>query len=61
MPGTFNQDISSWNTGSALTMDGMFYNQKAFNQNIGGWDVSKVTNFTGMFNALIKHLCHIVS
>lgn len=47
---TFNQDISTWNTGSVTNMNAMFNNCKVFNQYIGGWDTSNVTRMYFMFN-----------
>lgn len=51
-PGAFNNggstSISTWNTGSALTMRGMFFSQYAFNKTINSWDTSKVTNMNRM-------------
>ena len=40
----FNGDISSWDTGSVLSMPMMFADS-AFNQTIAAWNVSKVTDF----------------
>ena len=48
-PASFNQDISSWNTGSVTTTSGMFRGATAFNQNIGSWDMSNVTDISRMF------------
>ena len=45
----FNQDISSWNTGSATNMRQMFFNAAAFNQNLASWDIADVTDMTSMF------------
>jgi surface protein len=42
--GSFNQNISNWNTSKLTNASFMFSNQSNFNQNIGIWDVSKVTN-----------------
>jgi len=52
-----NSDISSWNTGSAVTMSGMFAvagsvwtgTPAPFGADIGGWDVSNVKDMTEMF------------
>lgn len=46
----FNQDISSWDTGSATTMKGMFSHAYEFNQDISGWDVSNVKDMSFMFS-----------
>ena len=45
---TFNQDISSWDTATAINMEGMFYQAAAFNHDISDWDVDKVTNMIQM-------------
>ena len=47
--GTFNQDLSSWETSSVTTMAFMLMGQIEFNQDIGLWDVSNVTNMNYMF------------
>lgn len=46
---TFNEDLSGWNTSSAITMSNMFLRAQAFNQPIGNWDVSKVVNLRSTF------------
>ena len=46
----FNNDISSWDTNSATTMVGMFYQATSFNKDISGWNVSNVTDMSYMFN-----------
>jgi surface protein len=48
--GIFNQPLGNWDTRSATTMSGMFYNQRNFNQDIGSWDVRKVTSFFGFLS-----------
>lgn len=45
----FNEDISNWNTSSAVDMSFMFHGAKQFNQDISRWDVSKVKNMSHMF------------
>lgn len=59
--GSFNQNISNWNTSKVTSMNSIFYNQPNFNQNIGtklvtvsastysAWTVSAVTNMVDMF------------
>ena len=47
--GTFNQDISSWNTSNVTRMDSMFMKTAVFNQDISEWDVSNVTSMGYMF------------
>lgn len=49
--GTFNQDLSNWDTSNVVNMQGLFSSQTQFNQDLGNWDVSKVTNFSYMFQA----------
>jgi len=46
---SFNQNISSWDTGNVTNMNSMFYRAEAFNQPIGSWDTSSVTNMFSMF------------
>ena len=48
--GTFNDDISEWDTSGITSMNGMFTSARSFNQDIGNWKVSNVTNMKGMFN-----------
>eukprot|EP00629_Pelagomonadales_sp_RCC1024_P004001 CAMPEP_0119272444 /NCGR_PEP_ID=MMETSP1329-20130426/8619_1 /TAXON_ID=114041 /ORGANISM="Genus nov. species nov., Strain RCC1024" /LENGTH=278 /DNA_ID=CAMNT_0007272511 /DNA_START=177 /DNA_END=1009 /DNA_ORIENTATION=- len=45
----FNDDISAWNTSSAVTMRLMFRGASRFDRPIGRWDVSHVQNFDYMF------------
>ena len=45
----FNEDISHWNTSSATSMAGMFFDATVFNQSIGNWDVQRVTTMFVMF------------
>ena len=45
----FNEDIGSWDVGSATEMNGMFVGAESFDQDIGSWDVSKVGNMRQMF------------
>jgi len=51
--GTFNQDISSWDTSRVTNMYRMLTNTTTFNNdgspNIGYWDTSMVTNMNSMF------------
>ena len=47
--GSFNGDISDWDTSSVTDMSYMFNNDHAFNQDISGWDTSSVTNMKSMF------------
>ena len=46
----FDQDLSTWDTSSALSMTEMFKNAINFNQNISAWDTSSVMYFSGMFD-----------
>ena len=48
--GSFNQDISRWDTGNVTDMSAMFKGATAFNQDISSWDVKNVTNMNGMFS-----------
>ena len=46
---SFNQDISSWDTGNVLSMSAMFAGASNFNQPIGTWDTSNVVTMSLMF------------
>jgi surface protein len=48
--GSFNQDISGWDTGNVTNMRYMFYNSSLFDQPIGSWNISNVSDMTEMFN-----------
>lgn len=45
----FNEDLSSWDTGSIKRMDGMFRFASSFDQDIGGWDTRNVESMDSMF------------
>jgi surface protein len=49
--GSDTAPINNWdiNTGSNVSMSGMFNNADAFNRAISGWDMTKVTNTSSMF------------
>jgi surface protein len=47
--GSFNSNISFWDTSNVDNMSWMFHNAYAFNQNIGNWDVSSLHHMNGMF------------
>ena len=47
---SFNQDISSWNSGQITNMAFMFNNSLNFNTDLGQWDVRNVVNFQSMFD-----------
>ena len=47
--GSFNADISRWDTSSVTTMHQMFRGARAFNKDIGSWDTSSVTTMAYMF------------
>jgi surface protein len=46
---SFNGDVSSWQTTSAITMWSMFDEAHDFNIDISAWDVSNVESFETMF------------
>lgn len=46
---TYNQDITSWDTGVVTSMASMFFANSAFNQDISGWDTSAVESMLSMF------------
>lgn len=48
--GSFNTDISFWDTSNVINMFSMFKNADSFNKNIGSWDTSSVTNIERMFD-----------
>ncbi|QNI21147.1 hypothetical protein [Vibrio phage vB_pir03] len=50
---SFNQDISTFETGKVTDMEFMFNGAIVFNRDIGNWDVSKVTLFESMFEEAI--------
>jgi surface protein len=45
----FNDDISSWDTSKAMTMQSMFYGAEKFNGNISTWQTHNVINMKEMF------------
>ena len=47
--GSFNSDISNWNTGNITNMGSMFCYASSFNQSLNNWNTSKVTNMGNMF------------
>ncbi len=47
---SYNEDISIWNTSSAVSMSHMFLFNTGFNQNISIWNVSTVETFDFMFD-----------
>ena len=49
--GSFNGDISHWDTSSVTTMERMFSVTTAFNQDISKWDTSNVTTMENMFQS----------
>ena len=49
---SFNQDISSWNVSSVMSMQGMFWGCLELKSvgDLSNWDVSKVTDMSYMFH-----------
>ena len=47
--GSFNEDISAWNTSSGTTMANAFTGAGSFNVDLSGWDVSKITDMSYAF------------
>jgi surface protein len=47
---SFNQNISTWNTGNVINMASMFDGASSFNQNIGSWVTTGVTNMNRVLN-----------
>lgn len=47
----FNQNIESWNVGSATSMAEMFLGASNFNQPLDGWNVSSVASMNRMFRS----------
>ena len=47
----FNQDLSSWDVSSVVSMEMMFYEASAFNGNLSSWNVSCVVVMDNMFNS----------
>ena len=47
--GSFNGDISHWDTAAVTNMYNMFSQASEFNQNIGSWNTAAVTNMSNMF------------
>jgi surface protein len=45
----FNDDISTWDTSNAITMESMFYGAEKFNGNISTWKTHNVENMKEMF------------
>jgi surface protein len=56
----FNEDLSSWDTGSVTNMRAMFQDAIGFNQDLSNWNTTAVTDMEGMFNqasAFNQELC----
>ena len=47
----FNEDISSWNTSNAVTMEGLLAGCTNFTGNLSSWDMSRVTTLKAMFHS----------
>lgn len=45
----FNQDISAWQVGNAVTMEGMFACCNRFNRDISQWNTANVASMKGIF------------
>jgi surface protein len=52
--GTFNADISSWDTSDVKNMRFMFMLSFKFNGNLSNWDTSKVTDMDRMFSFAVS-------
>ena len=48
--GTFNANISAWNTSSVVSMARMFAGATSFNQSIGGFNTAAVVDMSSMFS-----------
>ena len=53
--------LCSWNTSSAVSMQGMFCDCANFQEDISGWDTSNVTNMAVMFNGAVSFNCSLNS
>ncbi|WP_318345076.1 BspA family leucine-rich repeat surface protein, partial [Flagellimonas baculiformis] len=47
--GSFNGDLSDWDTSNVTDMRSMFYGAGSFNGDISGWDTANVTDMSYMF------------
>jgi surface protein len=47
--GSFNADLSKWNTGAVTTMNAMFIMASAFNQDVSNWNTGAVIDMAFMF------------
>ena len=45
----FNQDLSKWNVGKVIDMQGMFSGAGAFDHDLSAWNVGQVANMVMMF------------
>ena len=52
--GSFNGDISHWDTAAVTAMSHKFNNATSFNQNIGSWNTAAVTSIGSMFMMLLN-------
>ena len=50
---SFNQDLSQWDVGSVMRMEGAFMGAISFNQDLSQWDVSNVTDMFLTFHYAI--------
>jgi len=46
---SFDQDLSSWNTGSVTDITAMFYEASSFDKDLNSWNTGSVTDMDYMF------------
>lgn len=52
--GSFNSDVSGWNTENVREMTNMFTKAADFNADLSNWNTGKVTNMNNMFHDATK-------